>query len=454
MEIPYKIYLNEDEIPKQWYNVRADMKNKPAPLLNPATLKPMTAEELEGVFCKELVKQELDNTTAYFDIPDEIYNFYKMYRPAPLVRAYFLEKALDTPAKIYYKFEGNNTSGSHKLNSAIAQAYYAKAQGLKGVTTETGAGQWGTALSMACSFFGLDCKVFMVKCSYEQKPFRREVMRTYGASVTPSPSTETNVGRKILEEFPGTTGSLGCAISEAVEKAVSSDGYRYVLGSVLSQVVLHQSIIGLETKVALDKYGVKPDIIIGCAGGGSNLGGLIAPFMGEKLRGEADYRIIAVEPASCPSLTRGKYAYDFCDTGKVCPLAKMYTLGSGFIPSANHAGGLRYHGMSSILSQLYDDGLMEATSVEQTEVFAAAQQFARVEGILPAPESSHAIRAAVNEALKCKETGEEKTIVFGLTGTGYFDMYAYQKFNDGTMSDYIPTDAELEKSLSKLPKIS
>ncbi len=454
MEIPYKIYLNEDEIPKQWYNVRADMKNKPAPLLNPATLKPMTAEELEGVFCKELVKQELDNTTAYFDIPDEIYNFYKMYRPAPLVRAYFLEKALDTPAKIYYKFEGNNTSGSHKLNSAIAQAYYAKAQGLKGVTTETGAGQWGTALSMACSFFGLDCKVFMVKCSYEQKPFRREVMRTYGASVTPSPSTETNVGRKILEEFPGTTGSLGCAISEAVEKAVSSDGYRYVLGSVLSQVVLHQSVIGLETKTALDKYGVKPDIIIGCAGGGSNLGGLIAPFMGEKLRGEADYRIIAVEPASCPSLTRGKYAYDFCDTGKVCPLAKMYTLGSGFIPSANHAGGLRYHGMSSILSQLYDDGLMEAASVEQTEVFAAAQQFARVEGILPAPESSHAIRAAVNEALRCKETGEEKTIVFGLTGTGYFDMYAYRKFNDGNMSDYIPTDAELEKSLSKLPKIS
>ncbi len=453
MEIPYKIYLNENEIPKQWYNVRADMKNKPAPLLNPATLQPMTAQELEQVFCAELVKQELDNDTPYFDIPDEIYNFYKMYRPAPLVRAYFLEKALDTPAKIYYKFEGNNTSGSHKLNSAIAQAYYAKAQGLKGVTTETGAGQWGTALSMACSFFGLDCKVYMVKCSYEQKPFRREVMRTYGASVTPSPSEETNVGRKILAEFPGTTGSLGCAISEAVEKATTSEGYRYVLGSVLSQVVLHQSVIGLETKAALDKYGVKPDIIIGCAGGGSNLGGLIAPFMGEKLRGEADYRIIAVEPASCPSLTRGKYAYDFCDTGKVCPLAKMYTLGSGFIPSANHAGGLRYHGMSSILSQLYDDGLMEAVAVEQTEVFDAAQKFARVEGILPAPESSHAIRAAVDEALKCKETGEEKTIVFGLTGTGYFDMFAYQRFNDHEMSDYIPTDDELASSFSKLPKV-
>lgn len=453
MDIPYKIYLQEDEIPKQWYNVRADMKNKPAPLLNPGTLQPMTAQELEQVFCAELVKQELDNTTAYFDIPTEIYNFYKMYRPAPLVRAYFLEKALGTPAKIYYKFEGNNTSGSHKLNSAIAQAYYAKTQGLKGVTTETGAGQWGTALSMACSFFGLDCKVYMVKCSYEQKPFRREVMRTYGASVTPSPSEETNVGRQILAEFPGTSGSLGCAISEAVEKAVSTEGYRYVLGSVLSQVVLHQSIIGLETKAAMDKYQVKPDIIIGCAGGGSNLGGLIAPFMGEKLRGEADYRFIAVEPASCPSLTRGKYAYDFCDTGKVCPLAKMYTLGSGFIPSASHAGGLRYHGMSSILSQLYDDGMMEAVSVEQTEVFAAAQQFARVEGILPAPESSHAIRAAMDEALRCKETGEEKTILFGLTGTGYFDMFAYQRFNDNQMSDYIPTDEELAQSMAKMPKI-
>lgn len=452
MKIPYKIYLEESELPKKWYNVRADMKNKPAPILNPGTLKPVTADELSGIFCKELVKQELDNNTAYFDIPDEIQDFYKMYRPSPLVRAYFLEKALGTPAKIYYKFEGNNTSGSHKLNSAIAQAYYAKQQGLKGVTTETGAGQWGTALSMACSFFDLDCKVFMVKVSYEQKPFRREVMRTYGASVTPSPSNTTAVGRKILEEFPGTTGSLGCAISEAVEAAVSNEGYRYVLGSVLAQVLLHQSVIGLETKTALDKYGIKPDIIIGCAGGGSNLGGLISPFMGEKLRGEADYRIIAVEPASCPSFTRGKFAYDFCDTGKVCPLQKMYTLGSGFIPSANHAGGLRYHGMSSILSQLYHDGCMEARAVEQTGVFEAAQQFARVEGILPAPESSHAIRAAIDEALKCKETGEEKTIVFGLTGTGYFDMVAYQKFNDGEMSDYIPSDEELQKSFDMLPK--
>ncbi len=452
-KIPYKIYLNEDEMPKEWYNMRADMKNKPAPLLNPGTGQPMTLEELSGVFCKELAAQELDDTTKFIPIPEEILNFYRMYRPSPLVRAYCLEEKLQTPAKIYYKFEGNNTSGSHKLNSAIAQAYYAKKQGLKGVTTETGAGQWGTALSMACSYFDLDCKVFMVKVSYEQKPFRREVMRTYGASVTPSPSTTTEVGKKILEQHPGTTGSLGCAISEAVEVAVGTEGYRYVLGSVLNQVLLHQSIIGLETKAALDKYNVKPDIIIGCAGGGSNLGGLIAPFMGEKLRGEQDYRIIAVEPASCPSFTRGKFAYDFCDTGMVCPLAKMYTLGSNFIPSANHAGGLRYHGMSSTLSQLYADGLMEATSVEQTSVFKAAEQFARVEGILPAPESSHAIRVAIDEAMKCKETGEEKTIVFGLTGTGYFDMVAYEKFHNGEMSDYIPTDEELEKSLALLPKV-
>ena len=452
-KIPYKIYLEENELPRKWYNVRADMKNKPAPLLNPGTLKPMTLDELSQVFCRELAEQELNDTDRYIDIPDEIVDFYKMYRPSPLVRAYCLEKKLGTPAKIYYKFEGNNTSGSHKLKSAIAQAYYAKKQGLRGVTTETGAGQWGTALSMACSYFDLDCRVFMVKVSYEQKPFRREVMRTYGASVTPSPSNLTEVGKKILAEHPGTNGSLGCAISEAVETAVTNEGYRYVLGSVLAQVLLHQSVIGLETKTALDKYGIKPDIIIGCAGGGSNLGGLISPFMGEKLRGEADYRFIAVEPASCPSLTRGKYAYDFCDTGMVCPLAKMYTLGSDFIPSPNHAGGLRYHGMSSILSQLYDDGLIEARSVEQTSVFEAAETFARVEGILPAPESSHAIRAAIDEALKCKETGEEKTIVFGLTGTGYFDMYAYESYNDGKMTDYIPSDEELKKSFDKMPKI-
>ena len=451
--IPYKIYLEESEMPREWYNVRADMKKKPAPILNPETLKPVTEDELSQIFCRELARQELDDTTAYFEIPEEIRNFYRMYRPAPLVRAYCLEEKLDTPAHIYYKFEGNNTSGSHKLNSAIAQAYYAKQQGLKGVTTETGAGQWGTALSMACSYFGLDCQVYMVKCSYEQKPFRREVMRTYGAKVTPSPSMLTNVGREINAKFPGTTGSLGCAISEAVEAAVSQDSYRYVLGSVLSQVMLHQSIIGLETKTALDKYGVKADMIIGCAGGGSNLGGLIAPFVGQMLRGEADYEIIAVEPASCPSLTRGVYAYDYCDTGMVCPLAKMYTLGSGFIPSANHAGGLRYHGMSSVVSELYDQGLLKARSVEQTAVFEAAQQFARVEGILPAPESSHAIKVAIDEAMKCKETGEEKNIVFGLTGTGYFDMVAYQRFNDGEMEDYIPSDEELAAAAAQLPKV-
>lgn len=452
-EIPYKIYLDEKDIPASWYNMRADMKNKPAPLLNPGTGQPMTAQELSGVFCEELVKQELNETDAYIEIPQDIRDFYKMYRPSPLVRAYCLEKKLDTPAKIYYKFEGNNTSGSHKLNSAIAQAYYAKQQGLKGVTTETGAGQWGTALSMACAYFGLDCKVFMVKVSYEQKPFRREVMRTYGASVTPSPSETTEVGRKILAAHPGTTGSLGCAISEAVEVATHNEGYRYVLGSVLNQVLLHQSVIGLEAKAAFDKIGVKPDMIIGCAGGGSNLGGLIAPFMGEKLRGEADYRIIAVEPASCPSFTRGTYAYDFCDTGMICPLAKMYTLGSDFIPAPNHAGGLRFHGMSTTLSQLYHDGFMEATTAKQTDVFEAAEYFARVEGILPAPESSHAIRVAIDEAKKCKETGEEKTILFGLTGTGYFDLVAYEKYNNGEMDDYIPTDEELAESIAKLPKI-
>ena len=452
-QIPYKIYLDESEMPKSWYNLRADMKTKPAPLLNGQTFKPVTAEELKAVFCDELVAQELDDTTPYIAIPQEILDFYKMYRPSPLVRAYCLEKKLGTPAKIYYKFEGNNTSGSHKLNSAIAQAYYAKKQGLKGVTTETGAGQWGTALSMACAYLGLDCKVFMVKCSYEQKPFRREVMRTYGASVTPSPSMETAVGRKINAEHPGSNGSLGCAISEAVERAVTSEGYRYVLGSVLNLVLLHQSIIGLECKTALDKYGVKPDIIIGCAGGGSNLGGLISPFMGEKLRGENDYRFIAVEPSSCPSFTRGKFAYDFSDTGAICPLQKMYTLGADFMPSASHAGGLRYHGMSAVLSQLYHDKLMEATSVGQVDVFKAAEYFAKVEGILPAPESAHAIKAAIDEAIKCKETGEEKTILFGLTGTGYFDMVAYQRYNDGEMSDYIPTDEEIGKSLAKLPKV-
>ncbi|MBR3791763.1 MAG: TrpB-like pyridoxal phosphate-dependent enzyme [Clostridia bacterium] len=451
-ESPYKIYLNEDEMPKAWYNLRADMKNKPAPLLSPKTLKPITAEELSGVFCEELIKQELDDTTPSFEIPTEIRDFYKMFRPSPLVRAYCLEKKLGTPAKIYYKFEGNNTSGSHKLNSAVAQAYYAKKQGLKGVTTETGAGQWGTALSMACSYFDLECKVYMVKCSYEQKPFRREVMRTYGASVTPSPSMDTQIGREILKKFPGTSGSLGCAISEAVEVATNTEGYRYVLGSVLNQVLLHQTVIGLEAKTALDKYGEKADIIIGCAGGGSNLGGLISPFARDKIKGESDCRIIAVEPSSCPSLTRGKYAYDYCDTGMVCPLQKMYTLGSGYIPAASHAGGLRYHGMSSILSQLYDDGIMEAVSVKQTEVFKAAEEFARIEGILPAPESSHAIKVAIDEALKCKETGEEKTILFGLTGTGYFDMMSYEKFHDGIMTDYIPSDEEIQNSLDNLPK--
>lgn len=452
-EIPYKIYLEESELPKQWYNVRADMVKKPAPLLNSKTLEPITEKELSNVFCSELVRQELDDVTPYFDIPEDILNFYKMYRPSPLVRAYCLEEKLQTPAKIYYKFEGNNTSGSHKLNSAIAQAYYAKKQGLKGVTTETGAGQWGTALSMACAYFGLDCHVYMVKCSYEQKPFRREVMRTYGARVTASPSETTEVGKKILAEHPGTGGSLGCAISEAVETAMNTEGYRYVLGSVLNQVMLHQTVIGLETKSALDKYGEKADVIIGCAGGGSNLAGLIAPFMGEQLRGEAKYKFIAVEPSSCPSMTRGKYSYDYCDTGKVCPLAKMYTLGCDYIPASEHAGGLRYHGMCPTVSELYDQGLIEARSVKQTDVFETASMFAKVEGILPAPESAHAIKVAVDEALKCKQTGEDKTIVFGLTGTGYFDLMSYGKFNDGKLGNYVPSDEEIKNAISKLPNI-
>jgi tryptophan synthase beta chain len=453
-EIPYKIYLTEEELPKAWYNVRADMKTDHRPILHPGTLKPVTEEDLSPVFCTELVKQELNSADRYIEIPEEVRSFYKMYRPSPLVRAYCLEKELDTPAKIYYKYEGGNTSGSHKLNSAIAQAYYAKEQGLKGVTTETGAGQWGTALSMACGYFGLDCRVYMVKVSYEQKPYRKAVMETYGASIIASPSDTTDAGRRILAEHPDTTGSLGCAISEAVEAALTNEGYRYVLGSVLNQVLLHQSIIGLEAKSAMLKYDEYPDIVIGCAGGGSNLGGLMAPFMEDKLRGKRAPYFIAVEPASCPSLTRGKFAYDFCDTGKVTPLAKMYTLGATFIPSANHAGGLRYHGMSPILSQLYHDGqLDEARAVEQTSVFDAATQFARVEGILPAPESAHAIRVAIDEALRCKETGEEKTILFGLTGTGYFDLSAYMAYNEGRMTDYVPTDKDLEAGFAGIPTL-
>ena len=453
-KIPYKIFLEEHEMPRSWYNLRADMKTKPAPLINPGTLEPMTATQLEEVFCKELVKQELDDDTPYIEIPKKIRDFYKMYRPSPLIRAYCLEERIKTPAKIYYKFEGHNTSGSHKLNSAIAQAFYAKDQGLKGVTTETGAGQWGTALSMACAYLELDCQVYMVQVSYDQKPFRREVMRTYGTSVTASPSQSTHVGKQILEKYPNTTGSLGCAISEAVEAAVTQEDYRYVLGSVLNQVLLHQTIIGQETKIAMDKFGIKPDMIIGCAGGGSNLGGLISPFMGEKLRGEADYQFIAVEPASCPSFTRGKFAYDFCDTGMITPLAKMYTLGSSFVPSPNHAGGLRYHGMSTILSQLYHEGLMEARVATQRDVFEAGEIFAKCEGILPAPESNHAIKVAIDEALKCKETGEEKTILFGLTGTGYFDMKAYKDYHDGELdANGTPSEEELERSLAALPKV-
>ena len=452
-KIPYKIYINEKDMPKAWLNVKAFMKEQHEPFLNPATLKPCTADDLRPVFCDAVIEQELNTTDKLIEIPEGIREFYHMYRPSPLCRAYFLEKALDTPAHIYYKFEGNNTSGSHKLNSAIAQVYYAKQQGMTSLTTETGAGQWGTALSMACAFYGVDLKVYMVKVSAQQKPYRREVMRTYGAEVIASPSDTTEVGRRILAEMPNTGGSLGCAISEAVETALKTPNCRYVLGSVLDHVLLHQSVIGLESKTALDMYGVTPDIVIGCCGGGSNFGGLIAPFMADRLEGKNKTTFVGVEPASCPSLTRGKYAYDFCDTGKMTPLAKMYTLGSGFIPSPNHAGGLRYHGMSPIVSKLYHDGYITARSVTQTDVFKAAELFARTEGTFPAPESSHAIAAAIDEALKCKESGEAKDILFGLTGTGYFDMAAYKAFNDGTMTDYVPTDEDLKKGFDSLPRI-
>lgn len=447
---PYRLYLTEEQMPKQYYNLRADMKELPEPMLNPITKEEATIEDLLPVFCKELAKQELDNETRYVDIPKEIQEMYRIYRPSPLIRAYNLEKYLETPAKIYYKFEGNNTSGSHKLNSAIAQVYYAKKEGIKNLTTETGAGQWGTALAEACSYFDIPLTVYMVKGSYEQKPFRRDIIRTFGANVIPSPSSTTKVGKEILKEHSDTTGSLGCAISEAVEKAMTTPNSKYVLGSVLNQVLLHQSIIGLECETAFNLLEEYPDIIIGCAGGGSNFGGLIAPFMRDKIKGIHDPRIIAVEPASCPSLTRGKYAYDYCDTGKMTPLAKMYTLGSDFIPSSNHAGGLRYHGMSPIISKLYHDGYIEAVSIKQTDVFKAAILFAKKETIFPAPESSHAIKAAIDEALKCKETGEEKTILFGLTGTGYFDMAGYASYLDNTMTDYIPTDEELQKSFPNI----
>ena len=454
IEIPYKTYLTEEEMPRYWYNVKAHMKGGHAPFINPQTLKPCTKEDLRNVFCDECIEQELNDTDELIEIPEEIRSFYRMFRPSPLVRAYFLEKELGTPAEIYYKFEGNNTSGSHKLNSAAAQAYYAKKQGLKSITTETGAGQWGTALSMAAAFYGLELKVFMVKTSSEQKPHRREVMRTYGATVTPSPSDTTEAGRKILREFPGTGGSLGCAISEAVETAVKTDNCRYVLGSVLDHVLLHQSVIGQECKAAFDKYGIEPNVIIGCCGGGSNFGGLIAPYMGERLQGKNGIEFIGVEPASCPSLTRGKFAYDYCDSAQITPLAKMYTLGCGFMPSPNHAGGLRYHGMSPVISRLYHDGFIKAVSAEQSKVFAAAVRFAKCEGILPAPESSHAIKAAIDEAEKCKKTGEKKRILFGLTGTGYFDMSAYKQYNDGTMTDYVPTDEDLKKGFASIPNVN
>ncbi len=451
--IPHRVTLGEEHLPKQWFNLRSAMKEQPDPMLNPGTGKPATESDLYPVFCEELAHQEMDASTPFIDIPEEIQELYRIYRPSPLVRAYNLERELQTPAKIYFKFEGNNTSGSHKLNTAVPQAYYAKKQGLAGLTTETGAGQWGTALAEACAYFKLPLTVYMVKCSCEQKPYRKAIMENFGATVVPSPSPVTNAGRAILAEDPGNSGSLGCAISEAIETAVTSPGYRYVLGSVLNQVLLHQSVIGLEAETAMALIGEYPDVVIGCAGGGSNLGGLIAPFMRDRIQGKSKVRFVAVEPASCPSFTRGRYAYDFCDVGRTTPLAKMYTLGSSFKPSENHAGGLRYHGMSPILSKLYHDGYMEAVAVEQTRVFEAAKLFARCETILPAPESAHAIRAAIDEAIRCREEGRSDTILFGLTGTGYFDLSAYMDYNSGKMTDYIPTDADLKKGFDQLPKM-
>ena len=433
---PYRIYLREDQIPTSFYNLRADMPEKPDPMRLPNG-KVATVNDIAPVFARALCEQELDDDTAEFPIPEPVREMYKVYRPSPLCRAYNLERALNTPAKIYYKFEGNNTSGSHKLNSALAQAYYAYAEGITDITTETGAGQWGTALSEAAAHYGLNLDVYMVKCSYEQKPFRRSVMQTFGASVTPSPSDTTAAGRKILASDPECTGSLGTAISEAVEKAlnVPNNKGRYQLGSVLNQVVLHQSIIGLESLTAFEELGEYPDVVIGCCGGGSNFGGLIAPFMRDKLNGT------------------GVYAYDFADTGQTCPLCKMYTLGNGFIPSPDHAGGLRYHGMSPIVSKLKHDGYMEAVAVKQTDVFAAAEQFAKLETILPAPESSHAILQAIREAERCREEGKAETILFGLTGTGYFDMVAYEKYNKGELEDHEPTDEELQRGFDTIPHI-
>lgn len=432
-----RFFLTESEIPARWYNITADMKNKPQQMLNPATRKPVTVEELSELFCMECAKQELNMTDRWIEIPEEVREKYTYYRSTPLVRAYGLEEALGTPAHIYFKNESVSPVGSHKLNSALAQAYYCKQEGTTNITTETGAGQWGTALAYASKVFGLESAVYQVKISYEQKPYRRSIMQVFGALVTPSPSMSTRAGKNILTKTPNHQGSLGTAISEAVELARMTPGCKYALGSVMSHVTLHQTVIGLEAEKQMEMAGEYPDIVIACFGGGSNFGGLCFPFLRHNLSGERSTRFIAAEPAACPKLTEGRFEYDYGDEAGYTPLLPMYTLGHDFTPANIHAGGLRYHGAGTIASQLLKDGLIEATDITQTEAFKAGCLFAEAEGIIPAPESCHAIAATIKEALKCKEAGEEKNILFCLSGHGLIDMAAYDQFLSGNMTDRI-----------------
>lgn len=442
-----KILLEESRIPRAWYNIQADLAPTPPPL-HPHTNEPLKPEDLADLFPMELIKQEASRE-RWIEIPDPVRELYRLWRPAPLIRARRLEKALNTPAKIYYKYEGNSPSGSHKTNTAIPQAYYNQQAGIQRLTTETGAGQWGSALSMACHFFGLECQVYMVRSSYHQKPYRRSLMNLYGATVFASPSQETETGRRMTQEYPNSPGSLGVAISEAVEVARGCPHTNYALGSVLNHVLLHQTIIGQETKEQLESVGDYPDVIFGCCGGGSNFAGLAFPFLKDKFEGR-QVRAVAVEPTACPTLTRGTYAYDYGDMAHLTPKMMMYTLGHTYMPPEIHAGGLRYHGASSLISKLYHDGIIEAMAVGQRQVFTAAQMFAQAEGIVPAPESSHAIYAAIEEALRCREHGERKTILFCLSGHGHFDLSAYDAFMAGAMEDAGPLDAAIQDGLQRI----
>lgn len=453
MEKQKRFFLTEDEIPREWYNIVADMKNKPLPMLNPQTKKPITVDEMCGLFNRACSEQELNTTDAWIEIPEEVRDMYKSYRSTPLVRAYGLEKALDTPAHIYFKNESVSPVGSHKLNSALAQAYYCKKEGVTNITTETGAGQWGAALSYAAKAFGLELAVYMVKISYNQKPYRRSIMQTYGAQVVPSPSMTTRAGKDILTKNPNYQGSLGTAISEAVELAMQTPNCKYVLGSVLNHVTLHQTIIGLEAEKQMAMAGEYPDIVIGCFGGGSNFGGVSFPFMRHNILDGKKTEFLAAEPASCPKLTRGVFQYDFGDEAGYTPMLPMYTLGHNFSPAHIHAGGLRYHGAGTIVSQLIKDGLMKGVDIPQLETFEAATLFAKAEGIIPAPESSHAIATAIREAKKCKEEGKSKVILFNLSGHGLIDMTAYDQYISGDLTNYELPDQEIADNVSKLEKI-